>query len=541
MSLPRFISRVADAIGPLMASPGSADELREFLSSKAIRLETSAEVERSSFHSAGLLLLVNLCARLYPELHIAAPAGLADECASVARRINPECTIVVEAESSGKTSNHSYAGVVSWATSRSRENAIVVAPVGWDVVLDEPAAMQVRDTNMLTSLAAASIAASELFRMVFADRIVSGRHTPIPARFNLLTNQSTSLPASLPDLPSDIALGRVHLVGAGAIGQAVVYALARVSATGQVIVVDPENVTESNLQRYVLSLDEDVGRSKCEIVERALAKSRLEVVPVGAPWSLDIEEVKNAQVVCVAVDTASLRIEIQAALPARLYNAWTQPGDLGWSRHEQFSVQPCLACLYWPTRPKPSYHELIAAAIKQHELRVLAYLVHKLAVDVPLRNVQIPRIVGVALPADSGEWTERSLLADMARDLEIPEVEHDRWRGRLLPDLYSEGVCGGALVSARVADVPTEMAVPLAHQSVLAGIMLATQLVVAARPELTMHRSETIESRLNLLSGFPQVAQRPRQPTPNCLCSDPDLGRRFIVKWPHLLAEVAAP
>ena len=124
MSLPRFISRVTDALGPLMASPGSPEELRDFLSSKRIRLEASSEVERSPYHSAGLLLLVNLCARLYPELHIAAPAGLAEECASVVRQINPGCTIVVTDEVRSTSAHELYDGVVCWGTARSRNDDI---------------------------------------------------------------------------------------------------------------------------------------------------------------------------------------------------------------------------------------------------------------------------------------------------------------------------------------------------------------------------------------------------------------------------------
>ena len=50
---------------------------------------------------------------------------------------------------------------------------------------------------------------------------------------------------------------------------------------------------------------------------------------------------------------AMARIGIQAGLPLRIYNAFTGPLDLGWSRHERFGDEPCLACLYWPTGTFP--------------------------------------------------------------------------------------------------------------------------------------------------------------------------------------------
>jgi len=72
--------------------------------------------------------------------------------------------------------------------------------------------------------------------------------------------------------------------------------------------------------------------------------------------------------VLAALDTPEARIAVQAGLPEHVYNAWTQPADLGWSRHEAFGTQPCLVCLYWPDRRQPSQHELIADALGQADL-----------------------------------------------------------------------------------------------------------------------------------------------------------------------------
>jgi hypothetical protein len=62
--------------------------------------------------------------------------------------------------------------------------------------------------------------------------------------------------------------------------------------------------------------------------------------------------------------------------------------------------------------------------------------------------------------------------------------------------------------------------VPLAHQSVFAGIMLATQVVVAADPELVQARPPSIEGRFDVLSGLPQLLRRPRTRTAGCICAD---------------------
>jgi hypothetical protein len=217
------------------------------------------------------------------------------------------------------------------------------------------------------SLAAASIGVGELFRSVFAQFLATGRVGASPGRFNILTLDDS--PGDLPQLPSSIEIGRVHLVGAGAVGQAAIYTLARVSATGTLVVVDPEQISLSNLQRYILAFDSDVSVSKCSLVARALNGSRFETVYRECCWGDDELTMDNVEAVCTAVDTEAVRIGIQAGLPRKIYNAWTQPADLGWSRHEKFGDDPCLACLYWPNRPRPSHHELIASAVRQHELR----------------------------------------------------------------------------------------------------------------------------------------------------------------------------
>lgn len=521
MSLPRFYSRVNDSISPLLLQGG---DVREFLGDKAIRLDAPEEIEQHQFHVAGFLLLVNLCARLYPELRIVAPARIVDECRGLALAINPLCKVIVGDVPTAP------AGGVAWASVPRLTEAVVVSPAGWEVLIDLPEAQRVQSTNMLAALAAAAIAASELFRHVFSQFLPAGRAGAAPGRFNLLTHAPTS--TSLPDLPFDIPLGRIHLVGAGAVGQAAAYTLARVSAKGTIVVVDPEIITLSNLQRYVLAVDEDLGASKCGLVQRAFAKTKqIEIVSVEEPWNIDHQDTHNVQVICAAVDTEDTRIALQASLPQVLYNAWTQPADIGWSRHEHFGAAPCLACLYWPTGPRPSYHENVARSIRQHELRVLAYLMSKSPVDAALRVDQIPSLPQYPPPPQASLWSERSLLEDIAVELDLETSALVKWKGALLPDLYRDGICGGALVRKQVSEVPLDMAVPLAHQSVLAGIMLATQVLVAADPTLRSLRASAIEARLDLLAGFPQIALRPRQRTTGCICSDPAFLHQYRVKW----------
>jgi hypothetical protein len=94
------------------------------------------------------------------------------------------------------------------------------------------------------------------------------------------------------------------------------------------------------------------------------------------------------------------------------------------------------------------------------------------------------------------------------------------WRNRPVADLYQEGICGGALLETKIGDVPHEALVPLAHQSALAGIMLAVQLLAANEPALREHRSVETEGRYDVLAGPPQILGRLRERTEGCVCSD---------------------
>jgi hypothetical protein len=67
-----------------------------------------------------------------------------------------------------------------------------------------------------------------------------------------------------------VDLGEFFLVGGGAIGQAAALALSEVDAVGVTHVVDPETVTLSNLQRYVLTRADDVGAVKVDLMQEAV-------------------------------------------------------------------------------------------------------------------------------------------------------------------------------------------------------------------------------------------------------------------------------
>jgi hypothetical protein len=153
-------------------------------------------------------------------------------------------------------------------------------------------------------------------------------------------------------------------------------------------------------------------------------------------------------------------------------------------------------------------------------------------VDLPLRPEHVPRLPVLPVPAEANSWTERSILEDIARVLGLPSEDASQWTGKQLSDLYREGICGAALLTRQAGEIATEMTVPLAHQSVLAGVMLTTQLIVASSPDLVASRPDATEGRFDVLIGLQQLAKRPRQRSAGCICGDADFLERHRTKWP---------
>lgn len=110
---------------------------------------------------------------------------------------------------------------------------------------------------------------------------------------------------------------RSRLVGAGAIGQAMLHAFAQMPITGKLVIVDPESISLSNLQRYVLAMDDDVGSRKCSLGQRTLIGSNIEVECVEAIWGEGPLNCAEVETVAVAPDTAAARIGVQAVRLAR--------------------------------------------------------------------------------------------------------------------------------------------------------------------------------------------------------------------------------
>jgi hypothetical protein len=516
VSLPLFLSRVQNAAGPLLGGL-SESELGGRLDGTTLVLEIDPDVAEDAANRAGFLLAINLGARLYPRLGIDAGEALTGDATALASSINPVCEF-------GPPRGREL--VLTWRGGEPSAERVTVGAKGWGAIIDggDPAGV---GANPLAAMAAAALGIGELFRALFADRLPHGRTGPAPFTLDLLT---LGVPEEGPPLSGEIDLGTVHLAGCGAIGEAFVAALRELPVTGTLVAVDHEAVDEGNLQRYLLAGVTDVGVAKPTLVERALDGTRLSVEPVASRWGADERTAPGRETVVSALDTKQGRIELQGGLPREIFNAWTQPADIGVSRHQDFGETPCLACLAWPTQARPSRSQMIAEALGEHELRVNHYLGNGVPVGQALPAPMIQGTRRLQVPPEAKGWAERSLLADLIERHDLPPAPFENLGGLMVEQLYRDAVCAGMLIehgTGRESDV----SVPLAHQSALAGILLASALVIDRVPELSALRPEASVARYDVLRGGEQHLPRPRGRQDRCICWDPDYLAAYSERW----------
>jgi hypothetical protein len=480
-----------------------ADFIKARLESQLIEILFDDAAVSTSEGQAALDMTVRLVARLYPSIRLTPLGARAIEYASgmlsLAQSINP----VIDAGAERPATARLILG--DTAPEGSIAPTIFVGSDGWLARISTQGPLSFGSSQLpFAAGAAACIGAANLFRAIFSDLLVKAELDK-NATLSLLDFTTGDAATQGPtDLNCD--LGRVALVGVGAIGNAVVWALARTPGlAGTLDLVDHERVELSNLQRYVLTGQKDEGRQKValarDIVEAQASSIAVEVFPVRWAQYVGQRNLLGIDRVVVALDSAKDRMGVQSSLPRSVLNAWTQVGDLGVSRHEFLGDKACLACLYLPTGQQPHEDQLIARALKMPEepQQLLQPLRELLVTDRPVGEEFV---------------TEAARRLGINPELLMP-FAHEPLRA-----FYVKAVCGGIAIEAAAAPL---IEAPLAFQSSLAGIMLAAELVAtsASLREAPLPTKTTVDvtrplgRRLSI-----NVAKPPSDAAVRCICQD---------------------
>jgi hypothetical protein len=497
MAVADFYARGAVAASQVLAG---FDEPRFRATLEDVRLAIAfgADAANSREGSALLDLLVRLLSRLYPTLILQPEHGadrVASELSALARGINPEITLA------GSPTIRVVVGSLPATSGSSRQ--IFVGSDGWNALVSTNGPRKIgASNNPLGAGVAASLAAANVFRLVFLGDRAELDADVVASILGRRHDRETD-----PNIRGD--LGELVLVGVGAIGNAAAWALSRTPAKGILHLVDHQEIDLGNLQRYVLADRSDEGHQKVRVAARRF-DGPLRVQQHAEMFS-DFVSTNGYSWprMLLALDSARDRRAAQASLPGWVANAWTQPGDLGVSVHD-FRNGACVSCLYLPEHALQNEDGIVAAAL-----------------GVPDRLLQVRGLL------HTGQGVPRDLLEAIAAARLLPLDALIPFEGVPVRNLYVEGFCGGAVLPLGQAGTPhQDVHVPLAHQSALAGVLLATS---AVRDVLEPRRSRTEVTRVNLLRPLANHLTQPAAKDARgiCICQDPDYRRQYDAKYPR--------
>lgn len=500
MALAEYFKRNAVAASHIIAG-FDEQQFAETLSGCRVGVSFASQAALSSEGRNLLDLLVRMLARLYPEICLRADARadrVASELRDLALSINPLINVLNGDQASLGLCVGEDARAV-WRTN------IYVGSVGWRGLVSSSSARPLGDSdNPFGAGVAAALGAANVFRALF-----------LPGDGVLDLDAQLSVAACINPAYSEaqvgpLDLGQAVLVGVGAVGNSALWALSKLRCNGRLHIVDPEFLETSNLQRYALAAYGDIGNAKVQIAKAAFS-NKLSVTPHQGNWQWFVNSNGYEwERVLVAVDSARDRRAVQVSLPRWIANAWTQVGDIGVSVHRSFSGSgACVSCLYLPAGQVDSEDAIIGNALR-----------------IPDRLIQIRELLyhNGAVPVD--------LLQLIADRLGVSAERILAYSDKTLRSLYVEGICGGAVLPVSGAGAHRDMLVPLAHQSVLSGLLLAAALIVERSiPE--GHDSSTTITRIDLQKRFGDYApQRAlKDPRNICVCQDPDYLRAYRMKW----------
>jgi len=495
MAIANFFDKIAFGASQILQQ-FSVKEFEKLLLSHNIKINFSKKTALNKEGKILLELLARLLSRLYPNLEFNCIDDqnnqYGEELVSICKSINPainfttkDATIEVNVgamDSYESPAQKFYLGSDEWLGSLSQSKPLTCND----------------SNNPFGAGFAACIGAANVFRTVFKKQLPFTEldQQIVFSVFDYSINESSNQGPRL----HNIHFNDTILVGLGAIGNAVIWTLNHLDLSGGLTLVDHEIIEISNLQRYIITSQKDIGKYKVDIAKKYLSK-KINIDTHCIDWQEYLKSRQNwkMHIVGVAVDSAQARILIQSSLPRKVINSWTQMEQLGISRHYDFTKDACLACLYLPTSPRKSLSEEIAENLNL----------------VPFERTVIRQYLAEKKPIDD------QLLQLVSQYNKIAIEEISFYKGALLEKFHSEVVCGGILMKLTGSTVKTELVhVPSAFESVLAGIFLASELVIDA--ENLMREKIPNITKLNLMRPITKYTTESaaKHASKKCICQD---------------------
>jgi hypothetical protein len=205
-------------------------------------------------------------------------------------------------------------------------------------------------------------------------------------------------------LRSPIDLNISYLAGAGAIGNALLWAARHLDFRGQLHIVDDDHVSSGNLNRQIWFSQKEIGQPKAVCLAakaqpflpgiRLIAReSRLQDLTEksGGPW---------LKALIVAVDSRRARRKLQNEFPGEVFDASTTDiREVVIHHHKQPTTSACLSCIYEADDEEKTREQHIAEHLgvsleEVREERISQISAARIAIKFPKLNG--PALIGAA-------------------------------------------------------------------------------------------------------------------------------------------------
>lgn len=226
---------------------------------------------------------------------------------------------------------------------------ITVAGQGWLAFINDDAWQDLGAAeNPVGPMVAACLATAEIYKCLFPLRETKSQTRVVLSAFDYSSN-----PGSNPALPELLHLPKIYIAGAGAIGMAMLLALntfPTIRSGDGLHVVEDDTLDDTNMNRCVLAILDDINSSKTRIIESRLDIARLALKVHDVKWQSFVEtsehrDARDFERVVSCVDKYPARRAVQYdRIPRILLTAGTGDFLLSVSRHVLDDGLSCGLC-----------------------------------------------------------------------------------------------------------------------------------------------------------------------------------------------------
>ena len=483
---------------------GQFDIMARAFSEPIITVELGSDAAGRRGNAAAFLLAVNLLSRTFDNVHAVFPDGIAafwhpwrlDEVGTVIDELGLTVCHDLRSAAPGRSD---VVLSIGQAPSVSADRQVIVHGSHWRASLD--CDLPGSGEGIIGPLYSACMGAAQVLLHVL-NRMGASYHPMKPYTFSVLDLRIDGVEV---DAPGRLWIPETHLVGVGAVGSALVYALSHFGDIGGLLhLIDNDQVDDSNLNRYVLMRRRDIDRWKVDVASETLSGTGIRTNPYRDAYSRYVDEHGGeVGLLLTPVDSEEGRRGLAKTLPKRIINAATGGTTVTLSTHGFGDGKACLHCLYPVDRGQPSREEVMADDL-----------------GIALETVQELLRMNSPMGAD--------LVASIEKNR---GVEPGTWAGHVgspVGSFYVRAVCGDANVRLPSADVIA----PLSFISASAGVLLAAELVKAGNSQL---RGWMLDNYFRVDTLYPPQPEFLRvqyqNATGRCICRDSDYLDAYREKY----------